>query len=234
MANIGGKPILWHVMKIFSHYGFNEFVICCGYKGFMIKEYFATYHLHGADVTFDLQHNKAEFHKNVAEPWIVTCAETGEDTMTGGRIKRIAPYIGNEPFFLTYGDGVGDIDIPGLLAFHKKQKTLATVTAVEPPGRFGAIHLGEGENKVSHFREKPVGDGAWISGGFFVCEPEVLSYIENDATVFEQEPMKKLAKDGQLSAFRHTGFWHPMDTLRDKNNLETMWDSGKAPWKVWK
>lgn len=233
MVEIGGKPILWHIMKIYSAYGINDFVICCGYKGYMIKDYFSTYHLHRSDITFDLQKRSMTVHKDGTEPWKVTLVETGEATMTGGRLKMVKNYIDDETFCLTYGDGVGDIDIKKLITFHRKQETLATVTAVQSPGRFGAFTLREDQKKITNFREKPLGDGAWINGGFFVLEPGVFDYIAGDKTTWEQEPMIKMAHDGQLSAYRHTGFWMPMDTLRDKNVLEDLWQSGKAPWKIW-
>ena len=234
MVEIGGKPILWHVMKIYSHYGINDFIICLGYKGDVIKDYFANYHIHKSDITFDLGTHSSHVHKNGAENWKVTLVETGEGTMTGGRIKKIQQYIGNETFCLTYGDGVANIDIEKLIRFHKRQKVLATVTAVQPPGRFGALNLQKGSNKVNDFREKPQGDGTWINGGFFVLEPKIFEYISSDKDVWEQEPMRTLSKEKQLAAFRHLGFWHPMDTLRDKNILEEMWQSGKSLWKVWK
>jgi glucose-1-phosphate cytidylyltransferase len=232
MVEIGGRPILWHIMKIYSVYGVNEFIVCCGYKGHVIKEYFANYFLNMSDVTFDLRHNRTQVHQNGAEPWKVTLVDTGDGTMTGGRLKRVKDYIGPETFCFTYGDGVSDIDIAQLIAFHRKEKALATLTAVQTPGRFGAFNLAEGQSRVASFREKPKGDGAWINGGFFVLEPGVMDYIEGDATVWEQEPLINLAKDGMLSAYRHHGFWHPMDTLRDKNVLEDLWQSRK-PWKVW-
>ncbi len=234
MVEIGGKPILWHIMKIFSHYGFNDFVICCGYKGYIIKEYFANYLLHQSDVTFDIQNQKMQIHKNSAEPWKVTLVDTGDSSMTGGRLKRIKDYVDNETFFCTYGDGLGNVNITSLLELHKKTSSYATLTAVQPEGRFGALSLSKGEEKVNKFREKPNGDGAWINGGFFVLEPEIFNYIQDDTTVWEQEPMKKLAHDKQLSAYRHADFWHPMDSLRDKNHLESLWATGNAPWKVWK
>jgi glucose-1-phosphate cytidylyltransferase len=232
MVEIGGRPILWHIMKIYSVYGVNEFIVCCGYKGHVIKEYFANYFLNMSDVTFDLRHNRTQVHQNGAEPWKVTLVDTGDGTMTGGRLKRVKDYIGPETFCFTYGDGVSDIDIAQLIAFHRKEKALATLTAVQTPGRFGAFNLAEGQSRVASFREKPKGDGAWINGGFFVLEPGVMDYIEGDATVWEQEPLINLARDGMLSAYRHHGFWHPMDTLRDKNVLEDLWQSRK-PWKVW-
>jgi glucose-1-phosphate cytidylyltransferase len=231
MVEIGGKPILWHIMKIFSSHGIQDFIICCGYKGFMIKEYFSKYFLDMSDVTFDMKENKMQVHSNGAESWKVTLVDTGEKTMTGGRLKRVKDYVGNETFCFTYGDGVSDIDIGKLVEFHRHQKTHATLTAVQPPGRFGILSLEK--DRVVNFREKPHGDGAWINGGFFVLQPEVMDYIEEDATVWEQEPLMKLADDKMLSAYRHQGFWHPMDTLRDKHVLEEMWQSGKAPWKKW-
>jgi len=232
MIEIGGKPILWHILKIYSAYGINDFVICLGYKGYVIKEYFANYFLHMSDVTFDMVNNRMEVHHQHAEPWKVTLVDTGEQTMTGGRIKRIKPYVENdEAFCLTYGDGVSDVDISKLLAFHKSHGGLSTLTGVQPPGRYGALNL-DG-TKVEAFQEKPVGDGGWINGGFFVCSPKVCDRIECDATVWEREPMESLARDGQIHAYQHEGFWQPMDTLRDKVHLEELWLSGKAPWKVW-
>ncbi|HCL84393.1 MAG TPA: glucose-1-phosphate cytidylyltransferase [Chitinophagaceae bacterium] len=231
MAEIGGKPILWHIMKGYSQYGFTEFVILLGYKGYYIKEYFANYFLHQSDVTIDLSTNKIEVHSNTSEPWKVTLLETGQDTMTGGRIKRAKDYIGNETFLLTYGDGVSDIDFKKLLSFHKEHGKYITMTAVQPEGRFGALET-EG-NRVKSFLEKPKGDGNWINGGFFICQPEVLNYIDGDHSVFEQEPLQMLAKDGQLFNYRHQGFWKCMDTLRDKIALNEMWASGHAKWKTW-
>ena len=231
MVTIGGKPILWHIMKSYSHYGINEFVICCGYRGYVIKEYFANYFLHMSDITFDMQKNEMEVHSRHAEPWKVTVIDTGDDTMTGGRIKRVAQYVKDEEMFcLTYGDGVSDVDIGGLIEFHKSQGKLATLTATQPPGRFGALLLDDVD--VKSFQEKPQGDGAWINGGFFVLSPKVLDYIEGDQTIWERKPMEQLAADGQLNAFFHNGFWYPMDTLRDKVYLEELWQSGKAPWKT--
>jgi len=231
MIEIGGKPILWHIMKSYSHYGINEFVICCGYRGYVIKEYFANYFLHMSDITFDMQKNEMEVHSRHAEPWKVTVIDTGDDTMTGGRIKRVAQYVKDEEMFcLTYGDGVSDVDIGGLIEFHKSQGKLATLTATQPPGRFGALLLDDVD--VKSFQEKPQGDGAWINGGFFVLSPKVLDYIEGDQTIWERKPMEQLAADGQLNAFFHNGFWYPMDTLRDKVYLEELWQSGKAPWKT--
>jgi glucose-1-phosphate cytidylyltransferase len=232
MIEIGGKPILWHVMKIYSAHGINEFIICLGYKGYLIKEYFANYFLHTSDVTFDMAHNKMEVHQNSSEPWKVTLIDTGENTMTGGRLKRVRSFIGDDDFCFTYGDGVSDVDISASIQFHKAQGTLATLTAIQPPGRFGALDMTH--NKVSGFLEKPQGDGGWINGGFFVLSPKVIDQIEGDQTIWEREPMEGLASNGQLSAYTHTGFWQPMDTLRDKNHLEELWASGKAPWKVWK
>ncbi|WP_457622326.1 glucose-1-phosphate cytidylyltransferase [Persephonella sp.] len=231
MVEIGGKPILWHIMKIYSSYGFNDFVICLGYKGYVIKEYFANYFLHMSDVTIDLKNNQIEVHDVKAEPWKVTLVDTGLNTMTGGRIKRIKNYIGNETFMLTYGDGVGNINIKELLEFHKKHGRYATLTAVQPSGRFGALDLEDVQVKA--FKEKPKGDGAWINGGFFVLEPQIFDYIEGDETIWERDPLENLAKDGQLMAYKHTGFWKPMDTLRDKRELESLWQSENPPWKVW-
>jgi glucose-1-phosphate cytidylyltransferase len=234
MVEIGNKPILWHVLKIYSHHGINDFVICCGYKAYVIKEYFSNYFLHSADVTFDMEHNRMDVHNAFSEPWRVTLVDTGEDTMTGGRLKRVKQYIGNETFCLTYGDGVSDVDISKLVAFHKHQGTNATLTAVQQPGRFGAFTLGSKDVKISKFQEKPLnGDSPWINGGFFVCEPSVLDLIKDDTTTWEREPLEVLASSGNLSAFKHSGFWHPMDTLRDKHYLEDLWKSGKAPWKKW-
>jgi len=233
MVEIGDKPILWHIMKIYSAHGINDFIICLGYKGYMIKEYFATYSLHMSDVTFDLRNNNMKVHQNGTEPWKVTLVDTGENSMTGGRLKRVKEYIADETFCLTYGDGVTDVNITQLIDFHRDQKTLATLTAVQPPGRFGAFNLDRSQHKISTFKEKPQGDGAWINGGFFVLEPGVMDYITDDSTVWEREPMEKLAHDGMVSAYRHYGFWQPMDTLRDKSVLEELWQSGKAPWKIW-
>lgn len=233
MVDIGGRPILWHIMKTYSAHGIRDFVICCGFKGEVIKDFFASFFLHHSDVTFDLRGNDMEVHRSESEPWRVTLVDTGDDTMTGGRLKRARRYLEDETFFFTYGDGVADIDLTRLLAFHHEQEALATLTAVQPPGRFGAFKLGEGQTKVEHFREKPHGDGAWINGGFFVLEPEAIDYIDGDDTVWEREPMERLAGDGRLAAYRHTGFWHPMDTLRDRKVLEELWVSGDAPWKIW-
>jgi glucose-1-phosphate cytidylyltransferase len=233
MVEIGEMPILWHVMKIYSHHGFNDFVICVGYKGYCIKEYFAHYFLHESDITFDFRFgNQQVIHNHSAEPWQVTLVNTGLNTMTGGRVKRAEPYVGSETFMLTYGDGVGNIDLPALLAFHKAHGKIATVTAAQPAGRFGVLDLAE-DNLVGGFQEKPKGDNSWINVGFFVLEPAFFNYLGDDATVLEREPMERLARDGQLVAYKHEGFWYAMDTLRDKNHLETLWQSGKAPWKVW-
>ncbi len=231
MIEIGGKPILWHIMKIYSHYGLNDFVICLGFKGYMVKEFFANYGLHTSDVTYDLGRNTMTTHARNTEDWRVTLVDTGQDTQTGGRIKRIAPFLDGEPFCLTYGDGVADIDIASLMRFHESHNVLATVTATPAPSRFGALKLHD--NKVEGFQEKPMGEGSWINGGFFVLSPEVLSLISGDSTVWEREPMEQLAAAGQMTAYRHSGFWQPMDTLREKNQLEGLWASGKAPWKVW-
>ncbi len=233
MVEIGNRPLLWHIMKIYSAYGVNDFVVCCGYKSEVIKNYFANYMLNAADVTFDLRGNQMTIHKYKAEPWRVTLAETGDKTMTGGRLKRVREYLDDEAFCFTYGDGVSDVDISKLIEFHRQQKTLATLTAVQPPGRYGTFSLTEGQLRVTNFREKPKGDGAWINGGFFVLEPEVIQYIKDDSTVWEQEPMTTLAQQGQLSAFRHDGFWHSVNTLQDKNVLEDLWKNGNIPWKVW-
>jgi glucose-1-phosphate cytidylyltransferase len=232
MVEIGGKPIIWHIMKIYSTQGFNEFIVCLGYKGFLIKEYFANYFLHLSDVTIELSTGNIKVHDCKSEDIKMTLIDTGIQTQTGGRIKRIGKYIGDESFMLTYGDGLADINIVDLLNFHRKNKKLATVTTVSPPGRFGALVLGK-NNEVIKFEEKPLSDGGWINGGFFVLEPEVLNYIADDNTFWERDPMANLALNGQLSAFKHTGFWKPMDTLRDKTELENLWNSGKAPWKIW-
>jgi glucose-1-phosphate cytidylyltransferase len=234
MVEIGNKPILWHILKIYSYHGINEFIICCGYKAYVIKEYFSNYFLHNADVTFDMKHNNMQIHNAFTEPWKITLVDTGEDTMTGGRLKRVKQYIGTEPFCLTYGDGVSDVDISKLIEFHKTQGTKATLTAVQQPGRFGAFTLGSEDVKVSNFQEKPLtGDSPWINGGFFVCDPSVVELIKDDNTTWEREPLEALAASGNLAAFKHSGFWHPMDTLRDKHYLEDLWRSGKAPWKKW-
>jgi glucose-1-phosphate cytidylyltransferase len=231
MIEIGAKPILWHIMKIYAAHGITEFVVCLGYKGYVIKEYFANYYLHACDVTFDLAENAVEVHQNTAEPWKVTLVETGADTMTGGRLQRVLPYLGDEPFCFTYGDGVADVDIGALLEHHRREGTIATVTAVQPPGRFGALHV-EGE-RVRGFVEKPEGDGGWINGGFFVLTPDVARYLGDDTTVWEREPLERLAADNQLSVYHHHGFWQPMDTQRERRQLEEMWNAGRAPWKTW-
>lgn len=233
MVEIGGMPILWHIMKIYSANGIKEFIICCGYKSHVIKEYFANYALYRSDVTFDVANHTTKIEKNGAEDWKITLVETGENTMTGGRIKRVKDYIGDETFCMTYGDGLTDAHIEEVVRFHKKQNTLATMTGVLPPGRFGAITLSPDKNKVESFREKPRGDGAWVNGGFFVLEPKVLDYIEGDETVFEKEPLEKLAAEGEISVFKHEGYWRGMDSVRDKRVLEEEWQSGHAPWKKW-
>ena len=231
MIEIGGKPILWHIMKIYSFHGVNDFIICCGYKGYIIKEYFANYFLHMSDVTFDMCNNNMEVHQNHCEPWRVTLVDTGMHSMTGGRLKRVAPYLDNESFCFTYGDGVADVDISALISFHARNGLLATMTAIQPPGRYGALDI-EGE-RIKRFQEKPKGDGGWINGGFFVLDPKVVDYIRDDGIFWEQEPLERLAADGQLGAYRHDGFWLAMDTLRDKTKLEGLWESGQAPWKLW-
>ncbi|WP_248931064.1 glucose-1-phosphate cytidylyltransferase [Paenibacillus hamazuiensis] len=231
MVEIGGKPILWHILKIYSYYGINDFIICLGYKGYMIKEYFANYFMHMSDITFDMKNNTMEVHQNNSEPWKVTLVDTGDQTMTGGRLKRVKDFVGNKTFCFTYGDGLSNVNIQTLIEFHKKQATYATLTAVQPPGRFGALDFNE--NKITSFQEKPRGDGAWINGGYFVLEPTVFDYISGDFTIWEHEPLEKLSREGQLSAYRHNGFWQPMDTLRDKIKLEELWNENKAPWKFW-
>jgi len=231
MIEIGGRPILWHIMKIYSAHGLHEFIICLGYKGYMIKEYFANYFLHMSDVTFDMQSNSMKVHQASAEPWRVTLVDTGERTMTGGRLRRVREYVGKETFCFTYGDGLGDVDISALIAFHRGHSCLATVTGVQPPGRFGALNL-QG-SRVLNFEEKPHGDGGWINGGFFVLSPKVIELIPDDDTVWEREPMEALAAKAELQTYFHSAFWQPMDTLRDKNHLEELWASGKAPWKKW-
>jgi glucose-1-phosphate cytidylyltransferase len=233
MVDIGGKPILWHIMKIYSSHGIRDFIICLGYKGRVIKDYFSNYYLHASNVTFDLQSNRMEVHSNSIEPWKVTLVDTGNETLTGGRLRRVQEFLGDEAFCFTYGDNVSDIDISNLIAFHREQKAGATMTAVQPPGRFGAFSLASDEIRVTRFREKPRGDGAWINGGFFVCEPRVFDYISDDSISWEQEPLKGLARDGELAAYKHHGFWQNMDTLRDKNVLEQLWRLDKPPWKVW-
>lgn len=234
IVEIGEYPIIWHIMKIYSYYGYNDFIICLGYKGYMIKEYFANYFLHQSDVTIDLKNNKIEVHKNDCEPWKVTLVDTGLDTMTGGRIKKVKNFIDNETFMLTYGDGVSDVDINKLVEFHKKNGKYATLTAIRPPGKFGSLTI-DSSNIVTQFTEKPAGDGAWINGGFFVLEPAIFNYItEGESVMWEREPLENLAKDGQLVSYKHYGFWKCMDILRDKTELEAMWSIGKAPWKIWK
>lgn len=233
MVEVGGKPILWHILKIYSAHGIHDFIICLGYKGYMIKEYFANYFLHTSDVTFDMQHNTMEVHQKYADPWRVTLVDTGESSMTGGRLKRVKPYLDpNEDFCFTYGDGVGNVNIPSVIDLHKKNKTLATVTAVMPEGRFGAIQYDD-NHFVKEFVEKPKGDNHWINGGFFVLSPKVLDYIDNDSTIWEQGPMQKIASENQMSVYFHNGFWQPMDTLRDRHHLEKLWAEGRAPWKIW-
>lgn len=232
MVEIGDMPILWHIMKIYSAHGFNDFVICLGYKGYVVKEYFANYFLHKSDVTINLKENAMQVHDSYAEPWNITLVDTGLDTMTGGRIRRVKAHLNNEPFLLTYGDGVSDVNIRESVAFHRAHGRLCTVTAVQPSGRFGAINMGTADEVLS-FTEKPRGDGAWINGGFFVCEPGVLDYIEQDSTIWEREPMERIAHDHQMQAYKHHGFWKPMDTLRDKLELENSWTSNQAPWKLW-
>jgi glucose-1-phosphate cytidylyltransferase len=232
MVEIGGKPILWHILKLYSAHGLTEFIICLGYKGYMIKEYFANYFIHMSDVTFDLGANKMEVHQRHAEPWKVTLVDTGDGTQTGGRLKRVREYLGGEDFCFTYGDGLADIDLRAEIAFHKAQGTLATVAAVQPPGRFGALTM-DG-NRIEGFNEKPQGDGSWVNGGFFVVSPKVIDFIDGDDTAWERGPLERLAKSGQLAAYKHRGFWQPMDHLRDRTFLEELWNSGKAPWKVWK
>ena len=233
MVEIGAQPILWHIMKIFSAYDLNDFIICCGYKGHVIKQYFADYYLNKSDITFDMKTNKMVVHRNNVEPWTVTLVDTGEKSMTGGRLKKVKDYIGNESFCLTYGDGLSDVNIKELIDFHRDQGTLATLTAVQPLGRFGAISLRRDQKKIEMFREKLDGNGAWINGGFFVLEPAVMDYIADDQTVWELEPLQKLARDGLLAAYKHNGFWQSMDSLRDKMVLEELWNSGERPWKIW-
>lgn len=233
MVKIGKHPILWHIMKIYAQYNVSDFIVCCGYKGYVIKEYFLNYHLRHADVKVDLGRNEATFTNNDSEPWTINMVNTGDGTMTGGRLKRVRHLLDDEPFFFTYGDGVSDIDIDASLEFHRNHELLATMAAVQPPGRFGTFRLEEGQMRVKRFREKPKEDDAWINGGFFVLDPEVIKYIDGDDTVWEREPLENLAKDRQLAAYKHTGFWHPMDTLRDKNVLEDIWQEDDTPWKIW-
>tara|TARA_B100001559_G_C16411088_1_gene580416 strand:+ start:78 stop:848 length:771 start_codon:yes stop_codon:yes gene_type:complete len=232
MVEIGGMPILWHIMKIYSYYGFNDFIICLGYKGYMIKEFFGNYFLHQSDVTVDLFKNKVNIHNSTAEPWKITLVDTGKDTMTGGRIKRVKKYLGEDSFMLTYGDGVADIDLRALIQSHKKTNSICTLTAVQPPARFGALEIDEND-KVTMFHEKPKGDGVWINGGFMVCEPEIFEYIDDDKTVWEKESMSRMASDKTLRVYRHNKFWRPMDTLNDKRNLNELWETNNAHWKVW-
>ncbi|MCI5192032.1 MAG: glucose-1-phosphate cytidylyltransferase [Candidatus Electrothrix sp. AU1_5] len=231
MIEIGGRPILWHIMKIYSHYGINDFVICLGYMGYFIKEYFANYFLHMSDVTFDICQNKMEVHHNYCEPWKVTLVDTGLHSMTGGRLRRVTKYLEDEPFCFTYGDGVADVDISAMVEYHRHHGTLATMTAIQPPGRYGALDM-QGD-RIRQFQEKPKGDGGWINGGFFVLDPKVIDYIKDDTTVWEQTPLERLAQEAQLCAYRHEGFWQSMDTLRDKMKLEELWQQGNAPWKLW-
>ena len=231
LIEIGGMPLLWHIMKSYSSHGINDFVICCGYKGYLIKEYFANYALHMSDVTIDIQKNETVVHKNLGEPWKVTLVDTGMETMTGGRLKRVKQYLSNETFCFTYGDGLSDVNITKLIDFHNEKKTKATITAVQPPGRFGVLNMEK--DKISDFKEKPEGDGNWINGGYFVLEPTIFDYIENDSTIWEREPLEKLSNNQQLSAYKHKGFWHPMDTLWDKNYLENLWKENNTPWKIW-
>lgn len=233
MVEIGDRPILWHIMKTYAAHGVSDFIICCGYKGHYIKEYFHNYVMRGADMTIDLGTNAIEYHNKSAEPWRITLVDTGENTMTGGRLKRVEPYLNGETFCFTYGDGVGDVDITEQLAFHRRHGKIATLTAVQPPGRFGAFTMAADTDAVTQFHEKPNGDGAWVNGGFFALEADALGYLDGDSAVWEREPLERLAGDGELCAYRHTGFWQPMDTLRDKMYLEDLWSSGKAPWKVW-
>jgi glucose-1-phosphate cytidylyltransferase len=233
MVEIGGRPILWHIMKIYSHYGINDFIVCLGYKGYLIKEYFSNYYLHASDVTIDILNNKVEMHRNASEPWRITLVDTGAETMTGGRLKRVLPYVENEETFcFTYGDGVSNVDIGALLAFHKNHGRLVTLTATRPTSRFGALDIAD-DGAVTRFTEKPPGEGRWINGGYFVLSPKVGEYIKDDTVPWEREPMETLAREDQVAAYKHDGFWQPMDTLHDKNLLETLWDNGRAPWKVW-
>lgn len=233
MVEIGGRPILWHILKIFSHHGINDFIICCGYKGYTIKEYFANYFLHSSDVTFDMSDGRMDVHRHNVEPWRITLLDTGETTNTGGRLKRVASYLDSGPFCFTYGDGLADVNLSSLIDFHKSHQMYATVTAVQPPGRYGSLSFTEDGQGVKGFLEKPQGDGGWINGGFFVLDPVVLDLISGDSTIWEIDPLQVLAKDGQLAAYRHHGFWQPMDTLRERNLLEDLWQKGLAPWKQW-
>jgi glucose-1-phosphate cytidylyltransferase len=233
MVQIGGKPMLWHIMKIYSAQGFNEFIICLGYKGYVIKEYFANYFLHQSDVTFDIANNEMEIHNTSADPWKVTLVDTGLNTMTGGRVKRVKDYIADQPFMLTYGDGVGDVNLPELVRFHNKKEGLVTVTSVQPSGRFGTLNISD-QGQVNAFEEKPKGERGWINGGFFVCDPSVIQYIEDDTTIWERNPMETIANEGKMFAYLHDGYWKCMDTLRDKNELETTWTNKDCPWRLWK
>ncbi len=233
MVEIGGKPILWHIMKIYSHYGFNEFIICLGYKGFMVKEYFANYFLHQSDVTFDLSNNQMKIHNTATENWKITLVDTGKDTLTGGRIKRIKEYVNGEKFFLTYGDGVSNVNIKQLLDFHDSKKKMVTVTAIQTTGKFGALQINN-DLQVMNFKEKPKSDGHWINGGFFVCEPQIFDFIEGDNTIWERDPLEKITAGNNLVAYKHEGFWKPMDTLKDKMDLNELWNNGTAEWKIWK
>ena len=232
MVEIGGKPILWHIMKAYAHFGYNDFIICLGYKGYVIKEYFTNYYLHQSDITFNLKDNSMQVHNNFSEPWKVTLVDTGENTMTGGRLLRVKEYIGNDTFMMTYGDGVADVNIDDLLSFHKSKNKIGTLTAAQPGGRFGVIKIDD-DNSVTNFQEKPLGDGAWVNAGYFVLEAKVLDYIKDDRTMFEREPLQKLSSENQLNAFKHTGFWMPMDKLSDKVELERLWQTKNAPWKLW-
>ena len=231
MIELGGRPVLWHIMKTYAAHGIDEFIVCCGYKGYVIKEFFANYALHASDITFDMRRGAIEVHSNAAEPWSVTLVDTGESTMTGGRLQRVRRFLGDEPFCFTYGDGLSNVDIRATIEHHRSSGAIATMTAVQPPGRFGSVRLSE--QKIVAFDEKPQGDGAWINGGYFVLSPAVFDYLDGDQTVWEREPLERLAAEGKLSAFVHRGFWQPMDTLRDKNALEELWATGAAPWKVW-
>ena len=236
MVEIGDRPIIWHIMKTYSHYGHNEFIILCGYKGYVIKEFFANYVRYRSDLTIDLVGNTTTYHKNHSEPWKITLIDTGQDTLTGGRIKRVKDYLGDEPFLLTYGDGVSNVNINELIEFHKQQNAYVTLSAIRPPGRFGAFSLSDEADKITSFKEKPEGNGndtAWINGGFFVVEPRALDFIEGDHTIWERDPLENIAQQGKLAAYKHQGFWHPMDSLNDKHKLEELWATGKAPWKIW-
>jgi len=233
MVEIGGFPILWHILKTYSAHNINDFIVCCGYRGYVIKDWFASYAMRTSDVTFDFTTGEVEIHAKNAEAWRVTLVDTGDATMTGGRLRRVAEHVGDEAFCFTYGDGVSNVDVTALVDFHRREGRLATLTAVQPPGRFGALQLADGQTGIDAFSEKPGGDGAWVNGGYFVLDPSVVEYIKDDDTVWEQEPLRRLAQDQQLSAFRHTGFWQPMDTLHDRTVLEQLWQSGRAPWKVW-